>query len=104
MSYKFIISEKFKLDISKSRKWYNEKQKGLGKKFYNEVKISLQAIRKTPQFGIRYDQIRCLPLKKYPFMIHYEVDDSTSSIYIYACIHCSLNPDSHWITNKGEDQ
>lgn len=99
MVYKFIVSERFKLDIIQSRKWYNQQQKGLGSKFNKEVKNALEAIRKTPHFSKRYNEIRCLPLKKYPFMIHYKVDDAESQIYILACAHCSLNPDESWIKN-----
>ena len=96
-NYKVLFADRFKTDIKESRKWYEEKQKGLGKKFYKEVKDALESIRKTPQFQIRYDEIRCLPLKKYPFMIHYVIDDTQNLIVILACIHCSLNPHSHWL-------
>lgn len=76
MPYRFYFSERFKTDIRQARKWYNKQQRGLGKKFYREVKSSLEAIQKSHKFQIRYDEVRCLPLKKYPFMVHYTVDDS----------------------------
>ena len=100
MSYQFFFSERFKSDIREARKWYNKQQRGLGKKFYAEVKSHLEAIRKSPKFQIRYDEVRCLPLKKYPFMIHDAVDDSQKIILILACIHCLLNPHSHWLTEE----
>jgi hypothetical protein len=97
MPYKFLFAEQFKSDVRESRKWYNDQQKGLGKKFYEDVKSGLEAIRKTPNFAVRYDRIRCLPLKKYPFMIHYQVDESNKTVLFLACIHCSLDPGLHWI-------
>ena len=100
MVYKFIVSHRFKADIAESKKWYNEQGKGLGKKFYNEVKNALLAIRKTPHFYKRYDQVLCLPIKKYLFMIHYEVDDLNNTISVFSCIHCSLDPDESWIKKK----
>jgi hypothetical protein len=102
MPYQFLFSLRFRDDIREARKWYNRQQKGLGKKFYSEVKHSLEAIRKTPQFQIRYDEIRCLPLRKYPFMIHFTIDEQEKSVLVLACIHCSLEPHSHWVKeNKG---
>jgi hypothetical protein len=98
MSYQFLFSERFKTDIREARKWYNREQPGLGKKFYAEVKSKLQAIRKSPKFQLRYNEVRCLPLKKYPFMIHYTVDDTLKIILVLACIHCSLNPHGHWLS------
>lgn len=100
MLYRFHFSERFRLDIQEARKWYNQRQKGLGKKFYTEVKSSLEAIRRTPQFQVRYDEIRCLPLKTYPFMIHYQVDEGQKTVLILACIHCSLNPHAHWLLEE----
>ena len=97
MPYQFLFSLRFRDDIREARKWYNRQQKGLGKKFYSEVKRSLEAIEQTPQFQVRYDEIRCLPLKKYPFMIHFTIDEQQKSILILGCIHCSLEPHSHWV-------
>ena len=97
-AYEVVFAERFNEDIREARKWYNKQQIGLGKKFYAEVKSSLEAIRKTPKFQIRYDNVRCLPLKIYPFMIHFTVDEKQKIILIAACIHCSLNPHSHWLT------
>jgi len=104
MPYKFFFAERFKLDIREARKWYNQQQKSLGKKFYKEVKNGLEAIRKTPEFQIRYDDIRCLPLKKYPFMIHYTIDEKQNTVLILACIHCSLDPHSHWLNEEPLDE
>ncbi len=97
MAYKFLFHERFKSDIKESRKWYNQQQKGLRKKFYIEVKNVLETIRKTTHFQIRYDEIRCVPLKKYPFMIHYTVEEKTKIVLILACIHCSFSPHIHWL-------
>jgi hypothetical protein len=100
MAYRFLFADQFKIDVKESRKWYEEKQKGFGKKFYAEVKASLEAIKKTPHFQTRYDEVRCLPLKKYPFMIHFLVDEAQNRVLILACIHCSLNPHGHWLTEQ----
>jgi hypothetical protein len=100
MAYKILFSDRFLLDIQESKKWYNQQQKGLGKKFYTEVKSGLKSISKSPHFQVRYDEVHCLPLKKYPFMIHYTIDEKNKTIFIAACIHCSLNPHSHWLEIK----
>jgi len=97
MTYQVCFSKRFRDDIREARKWYNQRKKGLGKKFYSEVEDSLKAIKKSPHFQIRYDNIRCLPLNKYPFMIHFTIDEETEIILVLGCIHCSLEPHSHWI-------
>jgi hypothetical protein len=67
MPYKISFSERFLLDVQESKKWYNQQQKGLGKKFYAEVKASLKSISKNPYFQVRYDEVHCLPLKEVSF-------------------------------------
>jgi len=42
-------------DIQQAIDWYNEQQRGLGKKFYNEVKTHFNILIKSPFF--RYDMI-----------------------------------------------
>lgn len=100
MSYQFFFSGKFKDDIREARKWYDKQERGLGKKFYAEVRAGLVAIQKSPHFQIRYDEVRCLPLRKYPFMIHFTVDEVKQTVLVLACIHCSLNPHSHWLLEE----
>ncbi len=62
-------------DIQYGIDWYNDKQSELGKKFYTDVKATLETIRSSPFFQIRYDNVRCIPLDDYPFMVHYTVDN-----------------------------
>jgi hypothetical protein len=97
-SYKVSFDPLFRQDILDARKWYEQRKKGLGKRFYADVKKSLKAIQKTPHYQIRYHDIRCLPLTTFPFMIHYAIDDYKREVTIYGCIHCSLNPDDRWFS------
>ena len=62
------------MDIQESVNWYNQQQKGLGRKFYMEVLDGIDSLAKNPFYKICYDAVHCLPLKKFPFMVHYTVD------------------------------
>lgn len=74
--------------------FYEEKQKGLGKRLFNEIENAFNLLTKNPFFQIRYDDIRCLPLKKFPFMIHYRIEGS--EVLIFAILHTSLNPEENY--------
>lgn len=41
MKYKIQIEPEAQFDIQEAITWYNERQKGLGRKFHSEVKIYL---------------------------------------------------------------
>ncbi len=88
-----------KSDIQGSIKWYNEQQAGLGRRFHAEVKETFEHLRTNPFFQNRYDVVRCLPLKKFPFMVHFTVDEENKQVVINAVFHTSLHP-KIWKRNK----
>lgn len=90
--YKIKINASAKLDIQEGIKWYNSKVAGLGRSFHQEVKEAFEAIRSVKFFQIRYDEVRCLPLKIFPYMIHYSVDETNWQIVIRAVFNTYREP------------
>lgn len=90
--FKIKINASAKNDIQEGIKWYNLKVDGLGRNFHQEVKEAFEAIRSVKFFQIRYDEVRCLPLKKYPYMIHYSVDEVNRQIVIRAVFNTYRDP------------
>ena len=79
-------------DIQNAIDYYNMQQKDLGKRFHKTVKNAFDVIKNNPMFQIRYDNIRCLPLKPFPYMIHYSVDDNIINARVV--INTYKNPDN----------
>lgn len=92
----FKIEPEAIIDIQSQIDYYNSKQKGLGKKFHKEVNIFFETIRKNPNFQIRYKNIRCLPLKKFPAMIHFTYHEQKKQVIIRAVLNTYLDPINHW--------
>lgn len=84
-------------DLQKAIDYYDEQQIGLSEKLESEINQLFSTIEKNPFFQVRYKKVHCLPLKKFPFMIHFTVDEKTFTIYIRAILHTSLNPDENWL-------
>ena len=93
----FKIDLEAKQDIQREINYFNQQQKGLGKKFHKEVLNYFSAIKINPFYQVRYDEIRCLPLKKFPVMIHFSVDENAKIIIVRAVINTSKNPDTNWV-------
>ena len=93
MKFKVLYNPEGYIDIQESVDWYNEQQPGLGRKFYSVLKNQLRKLEKSAlQFSIRYDEVRCMPLKKFPFMIHYRIDKENETVYVEAVFHTHRNP------------
>ena len=94
--YKMVIAPRALQEIQDAIDHYNGKQKGLGKRFFSGVKKTIEVIRKSPFYQIRYDDVRCLLVKKFPYMLHFTISEKDRIIFVHAVIHTSLNPDEHW--------
>ncbi|OQX75926.1 MAG: hypothetical protein B6D61_09565 [Bacteroidetes bacterium 4484_249] len=92
MHYKLNIKPEAHQDIQEGIDWYNSKQTGLGKRFHVAVKQEFWTLRKIPFFQVRYDGIRCLPLKKFPYMIHYILEENKKQIIVLGVVNTYKNP------------
>lgn len=91
--YKSIILPLAKEDIRETALWYNEKQKGLGKRFTAQVREAVRFVKQNPNAcNIRYDNVRTVVLNVFPFMIHYTIDEKKNTVLISAVMHTSRNP------------
>lgn len=79
-------------DIQEAIAWYNKKQPGLGESFHREVKESFSNLKINPYYQIRYDKVRCFPLKKFPFMVHFTFSENRNLILVSAVLNTSRNP------------
>lgn len=97
MGFKIKVEPLAKFDIQNEIKYYNSKQSGLGKKFHEELKVYFKAIAQNPLYGIRYDNVRCLPLKKFPTMIHYTLNETKQIVIVRAVINTHKDPNTNWL-------
>ena len=94
MVYKIKIEPDARIEIQEAIKWYNKQKTGLGKKFFAEVNSHINILKVKPYFKVRYDEVHCLPLKKFPYMIHFTIDEPDRIVSVRSVFHTSINPDS----------
>ena len=83
-------------DVQNALSYYLEKGVQTGEAFIQELEKGVGSLQINPYYQIRYKEIRCLPLIKFPFMIHFELDEKKKQVKILGCIHTSLNPANSW--------
>jgi hypothetical protein len=89
MAYQVLIQNDALEDIQEVIEYYDSQQLGLGRKFESEINKVINLLELNPYFAIRYDNVHCFPMKKYPFMIHYTIEDSEQIVQIRGCFHTS---------------
>lgn len=81
-------------DIQEAVDYYNSRKSGLGKSFFNAVDKHFEFLKKNYfSFAVRYDDIRCMPVKKFPYIIHYRVLESQETVSVKAVFCTHDNPD-----------
>ena len=72
-------------DIEQAVIYYEQNQQDLGSRFISQLQNTLNSIDRNPFFAsVRYNNIRCATLKKFPYLVHYYVDDSKKLVTIGA--------------------
>ena len=83
-------------EVQEALNFYMEKGFQKGEAFIQDVNNGVESLEINPYYQIRYKNIRCLPLSRFPFMIHFELDEDKKQVKILGCIHTSLNPNKSW--------
>jgi mRNA-degrading endonuclease RelE of RelBE toxin-antitoxin system len=92
MGFKIKIEPEAKEDIQSSIDWYNQQKKGLGKRFLKEVQKAFDTLSKNPFYQKRYENIFCFPIKKYPYMVHFTIDEVNNTVIVRGVFHTALDP------------
>lgn len=92
MVFKIVISALAEYEIEEAIEFYESRSKGLGKQFLEYFKGYLKILKANPElFSIKKPPFyRELPLKKFPFVIIYEIFQN--EVVIYSVFHTSRNP------------
>ncbi len=91
--YKVKIDPQALIDITEIVSWYNRQQSGLAQRFQNLTVKQINTLGKNSnKYAIRYKEIRCLLIPKFPYMVHYYVNNDSNTVEILAVISTSRNP------------
>jgi hypothetical protein len=93
MSFKIKYHPEVFSDIQNAVDWYNAQQFGLGDRFYTILKEHLNFLKNSAShFAIRYDDVHCMPIRKFPYMIHYRIDQTHKLIKVEAILNTNRDP------------
>lgn len=98
--YRLVVDPDALEDIQKATDWYNEQLSGLGSRFQKQVVRQINSLKKNPLiYAIRYSEVRCMMVKKFPFIIHFSINEEKQRVEVFAVFHTSRNPEI-WLERK----
>ncbi|MDP2114910.1 MAG: type II toxin-antitoxin system RelE/ParE family toxin [Bacteroidota bacterium] len=86
------ISDEAEIDFDKSYEYYFEDSPKVADAFFRRINVSFENIKQNPfTFPVAYKNIRKYVMKKFPFVIYYQIVNSI--IKVIAIFHTSRNPE-----------
>lgn len=92
MKYKLLVKAEAIQDMTEAFEWYENKRKGLGSEFLEEVNDYFEGITQNPQLYKSYRNQRVAVMHRFPYKIVYEIEHE-ESIVVYAVYHDKRNPE-----------
>lgn len=93
MTFKVTYAPGVYEDLQQAIYYYNSRKKGLGSRFLKAIKVKTSQIKSNAySFQIRYNDIRCTPIDKFPYTVHYRIFPETGTIIIVSILSDDRNP------------
>jgi hypothetical protein len=97
MAYLIKINKRALNEVQKALNHYDKIDKSIGDKFQKNLDKTIIAIASNPFFEMRYSDVRCLMINKFPYMIHFQVNEKKHLVIIRAVINTSKDPNINWV-------
>lgn len=98
--FEIIILLRADLEADEIAEYYESLSEGLGTKFFNEYQDYVDTLYTFPFFEEKYQIVRTLPLKKFPYTIHFTVDEVNKIVSVHAVTSNHQDPNTTRIKLK----
>ena len=105
-NFRIHINPQVYVDIQNQVDYYRKVTKShkLGKRFAKTVGQEINRLKEVAlHYEIKYDDIRCLPIPKFPHRAHFRLDEIENTVWVEAIIGTSENPDEFSLRTIRED-
>jgi len=93
MDRRTVVRAEAQTDVREAALWYENREPGLGLRFANEVRTSLDLIANNPlRFPVLDDEVRRALLNSFPYSIYFL--NSADVVVVIAVLHQHRHPDA----------
>jgi plasmid stabilization system protein ParE len=91
MSREVVLTPEARTDLREAYLWYHEQDAAVAEQFLESVEGAMRAAANSPlHYPIRFDRFRRIVLRRFPYVIFYDHDDT--ALYVYYIFHGAQNP------------
>jgi toxin ParE1/3/4 len=94
--YSVVIEREAQEEFEAAYRYYKENASlNVADTFHEDFEASLDVLEINPFYQVRTKSYRAIPLKKFPYLLFFEIEESDKIVKILALFHTSQNP-SKW--------
>lgn len=95
MEYKIVVSSKACRQFIKALDYYAEISLAIPAKFIYALESTYSRLSQNPFFAVRYKNVRAIPVKGFPYLLFFYVDEITKEVKIVSLFHTAKNPSKY---------
>jgi mRNA-degrading endonuclease RelE of RelBE toxin-antitoxin system len=93
MSYAVVFLSRARKELLDAWDWYEERQFGLGDRFFNEISRKIEKIQKLPQsYPSKQKGFYESRIDVFPYLIIYRIQKQKKIVVITSIFHTKRNP------------
>lgn len=92
MGYEVIVSSKAEKEIEEVIDYYFEFSNKVPLAFIEKLEEAYAILSVNPYFRIRKNKLRAIPIKDFPFLLFFAINEENKTVRILACFHTAKNP------------
>jgi toxin ParE1/3/4 len=100
VKFKIVLYDEAIADFNNALDYYRNISPAVTKKFHGAVNTTFNDLKKNPFYQIRYDNFRLKLVKKFPYILHFIIDGTTKTVFIYGIRNSHQDPNATYFLNK----
>ena len=98
--FKVVLFDDAMLDFNDAIGRYRKISPAVAKKFHSAVNATINDLKKNPFYQIRYDNFRLKLVKKFPYLLHFIVDEVSYTVLVYGIRNSHKDPNNNYFFNE----
>lgn len=87
MGYELVILERAHSKLAEAYDFYSLVSDQTLRDFDMEIEQVYSYLEKNPYFQLRHKDFRVIPVKRFPFVLFYKINEDEKRVYIYSVFH-----------------
>lgn len=83
--YQLMVQQRFEDELNDSLDYYEGISSLVRVTFQKQLSLCFDALRINPYYQIRYKNVRAIPLKKFPYVLFFYINEESKQVFLLSC-------------------